>query len=90
MKQLVFSSLLDTKKISNGRLAHIKHFEGKAEILQSRPPGRSGAFKAGDRIFHDKFGYGRVESVDGDKLDIAFERSGRKKVIAGFVQAAPQ
>ncbi|KAF4443721.1 nitrogen metabolic regulation nmr [Fusarium acutatum] len=32
VKQLIFSSLLDTKKISNGRLAHIKHFEGKAEI----------------------------------------------------------
>ncbi|QPC71976.1 hypothetical protein HYE68_002728 [Fusarium pseudograminearum] len=32
VKQLVFSSLLDTKKISNGRLTHIKHFEGKAEI----------------------------------------------------------
>ncbi|KAF5588546.1 nitrogen metabolic regulation nmr [Fusarium subglutinans] len=32
VKQLVFSSLIDTKKISNGRLTHIKHFEGKAEI----------------------------------------------------------
>lgn len=32
VKQLVFSSLLDTNKISNGRLTHIKHFEGKAEI----------------------------------------------------------
>ncbi|RGP81004.1 hypothetical protein FLONG3_793 [Fusarium longipes] len=32
VKQLVFSSLLDTNKISNGRLKHIKHFEGKAEI----------------------------------------------------------
>ncbi|KAJ4267125.1 hypothetical protein NW762_003223 [Fusarium torreyae] len=34
VKQLVFSSLLDTNKISNGRLTHIKHFEGKAEIEQ--------------------------------------------------------
>ena len=42
-----------------------KLIEGKAEILQSRPPGRAGAFKAGDRIFHDKFGYGVVEVVDG-------------------------
>ncbi|KAF4457128.1 hypothetical protein F53441_916 [Fusarium austroafricanum] len=32
VKQLIFSSLLDTNKISNGRLTHIKHFEGKAEI----------------------------------------------------------
>ncbi|KAM0347677.1 hypothetical protein ACHAPU_004691 [Fusarium lateritium] len=32
VKQLIFSSLLDTNKLSNGRLTHIKHFEGKAEI----------------------------------------------------------
>jgi DNA helicase II / ATP-dependent DNA helicase PcrA len=62
--------------------------EGKAEILQSRPPGKTGSFKAGDRIFHDKFGYGKVEAVEGNKLDIAFEKSGRKKVIDSFVQAA--
>ena len=65
-----------------------KLIEGKAEILQSRPPGRAGSFKPGDRIFHDKFGYGKVEQVDGNKLDIAFEHSGRKKVIDSFVQPA--
>ncbi|KAF4989084.1 hypothetical protein FGRMN_9370 [Fusarium graminum] len=32
VKQLIFSSLLDTNKLSDGRLTHIKHFEGKAEI----------------------------------------------------------
>jgi DNA helicase-2/ATP-dependent DNA helicase PcrA len=65
-----------------------KLIEGKAEILQTRPAVRTGAFKAGDRIFHDKFGYGTVETVDGNKLDIAFEKSGRKKVIDSFVQPA--
>ena len=43
----------------------------------------------GERVFHQKFGYGRIEGVDGDKLDIAFEKAGRKKVIASFVEAAP-
>ena len=65
-----------------------KVIEGKADILQSRPPGKTGSFKAGDRIFHDKFGYGLVEAVEGNKLDITFEKSGRKKVIDSFVQAA--
>ena len=66
-----------------------KVIEGRAEILQSRPA-RAGPApsSAGDRIFHDKFGYGQVEVVDGNKLDIAFEKSGRKKVIDSFVQAA--
>ncbi|EPX86573.1 ATP-dependent DNA helicase, Rep family [Rubellimicrobium thermophilum DSM 16684] len=33
----------------------------------------------GDRVFHQKFGYGRVTRVDGDKLDIAFEKAGRRR-----------
>ncbi|MEO1018478.1 MAG: UvrD-helicase domain-containing protein [Pseudomonadota bacterium] len=62
--------------------------EGKAEILSSRAPGQSAARHAvGDRIFHQKFGYGRVELVDGNKLEIAFEKAGRKKVIDSFVEA---
>ena len=65
-----------------------KLIEGKAELLTSRPVGKTGAFKVGDRIFHAKFGYGRIEAVEGNKLDIAFERSGRKKVIDSFVEPA--
>ena len=42
-------------------------------------------FAAGDRVFHQKFGMGNVISVDGDKLGIAFDRAGHKKVFAGFV-----
>jgi DNA helicase-2/ATP-dependent DNA helicase PcrA len=42
-------------------------------------------FKIGDRVFHDKFGYGLVEEIDGSKLAIAFDKSGRKKVLDSFV-----
>jgi DNA helicase II / ATP-dependent DNA helicase PcrA len=45
-------------------------------------------FKIGDRVFHEKFGYGRVEGVDGNKLEIAFETAGRKHVVDSFVQAS--
>ena len=64
-----------------------KVIEGKAEILKTPP--RAGAdFSAGDRIFHQKFGYGRVTAVDGNKLEIAFDKAGTKKVIDSFVEAA--
>ena len=43
-------------------------------------------FKIGDRVFHQKFGYGLVEEIDGDKLAIAFEKAGRKKVLDSFVE----
>ena len=42
-------------------------------------------FGTGDRIFHQKFGYGTVVRVDGAKLEIDFEKAGTKKVVARFV-----
>ena len=52
--------------------------------------GNSGAagFEAGCRIFHDKFGYGRITEIDGNKLTIDFEKAGRKRVAASFVTRA--
>ncbi|MXQ07922.1 UvrD-helicase domain-containing protein [Alphaproteobacteria bacterium GH1-50] len=46
------------------------------------------AHSVGDRVFHQKFGYGRITGIEGDKLDIAFEKAGEKKVVAKFVTAA--
>jgi DNA helicase-2/ATP-dependent DNA helicase PcrA len=44
-----------------------------------------GGFSTGDRVFHQKFGAGIVLSTDGDKLDISFDKAGRKKVIDSFI-----
>ncbi|HEX9568619.1 MAG TPA: UvrD-helicase domain-containing protein [Rhodospirillales bacterium] len=46
-----------------------------------------GRFEVGKRVFHQKFGYGRIVAVDGGKLEIAFEKAGSKKVMASFVEA---
>lgn len=43
-------------------------------------------FSIGTRIFHQKFGYGKIVSADGTKLDVQFEKAGRKKVLDGFVE----
>ncbi|MHC0054119.1 ATP-dependent helicase [Actibacterium sp. D379-3] len=48
------------------------------------------SFTAGDRVFHQKFGYGTVLGIEGDKLDIEFDKAGAKKVVARFVVAATQ
>ncbi|MDP9196820.1 MAG: DNA helicase II, partial [Pseudomonadota bacterium] len=60
--------------------------EGVSYRVQARPAQAEGAFTSGMRVFHEKFGAGQVMAVEGDKLDIAFDRSGRKKVMAGFVR----
>ena len=45
-------------------------------------------FEEGARVFHQKFGYGRVESRDGNKLEVVFDKAGAKKVIDSFVEPA--
>ena len=40
----------------------------------------------GERVFHQKFGYGHVASIDGNKLTVDFEKAGRKKVVDTFVE----
>jgi DNA helicase-2/ATP-dependent DNA helicase PcrA len=46
----------------------------------------SSAYKRGERIFHQKFGYGRIEVIDGNKLTVAFEKAGTKKVLDSYVE----
>ncbi|MBF9059670.1 UvrD-helicase domain-containing protein [Rhodobacterales bacterium HKCCSP123] len=46
------------------------------------------AFSIGDRVFHQKFGYGDVISVEGDKLGIDFDKAGTKHVVGRFLVAA--
>ncbi len=46
------------------------------------------AFSVGDRVFHQKFGYGAVVSVEGDKLGVDFEKAGTKHVVGRFLVAA--
>jgi DNA helicase-2/ATP-dependent DNA helicase PcrA len=45
-------------------------------------------FACGERVFHDKFGYGRITEIDGNKLTIDFEKAGQKRVVASFVTKA--
>jgi DNA helicase-2/ATP-dependent DNA helicase PcrA len=45
-----------------------------------------GGHSVGERVFHQKFGYGKVREVDGDKLTVSFEKAGDKRVVASFVE----
>jgi DNA helicase-2/ATP-dependent DNA helicase PcrA len=46
------------------------------------------SFTMGERVFHQKFGYGAIIGIEGDKLEVAFEKAGDKKVVARFLTAA--
>ncbi|EDZ46347.1 UvrD/REP helicase domain protein [Rhodobacterales bacterium Y4I] len=43
------------------------------------------SFTLGERVFHQKFGYGAITGIEGDKLEVDFEKAGTKKVVARFV-----
>ncbi|HVP83969.1 MAG TPA: UvrD-helicase domain-containing protein [Rhizomicrobium sp.] len=61
--------------------------EAQAYTVQTSDP-ESSQYARGDRIFHQKFGYGRVASVEGNKLTVDFDKAGEKKVIDNFVTRA--
>ncbi|WP_245614864.1 ATP-dependent helicase [Muricoccus aerilatus] len=51
-------------------------------------PSRADAMKVGQRVFHQKFGYGRVTAVDDNRLEVDFEKAGQKRVLDSFVEKA--
>ncbi|MGD9669569.1 MAG: ATP-dependent helicase [Hyphomicrobiaceae bacterium] len=43
-------------------------------------------YTVGERVFHLKFGYGEIVAVDGNKLTIAFDKAGEKRVMDSYVE----
>ncbi len=62
--------------------------EGEGRLVAVSEPSASSDFARGQRVFHVKFGYGQVMRVEGNKLTVAFEKAGEKKVIDSFVEKA--
>ena len=54
--------------------------------LVASSTGRTSAYDVGARVYHNKFGYGAVTEVDGNKLTVEFENAGRRRVVDDFLQ----
>ncbi len=59
-----------------------RFIDGKSDIVGAEGLG----YAVADRVFHQKFGYGLVRSVDANKLTVDFEKAGEKRVIDTFVE----
>ena len=59
--------------------------ESKASVIDAQAVS---SHTVGERVFHQKFGYGAIIAIEGDKLEIDFEKAGVKKVVAKFVTGA--
>jgi DNA helicase-2/ATP-dependent DNA helicase PcrA len=62
--------------------------EGEGRLVAVSDPERPSGYARHDRVFHQKFGYGRVVGVEGNKLTIAFDQAGEKRVIDSFLRPA--
>jgi DNA helicase-2/ATP-dependent DNA helicase PcrA len=65
-----------------------KDIEGHA--VRRPAKGNSSNYMVGERVFHNKFGYGAVKATEGTKLTVEFEKAGEKMVLDGFVQRASE
>ncbi len=72
-------------------------FSGQFPLTARRPrtveaweqparPARGAAIAVGARVFHQKFGYGVVTGADDNRLDVAFEKAGPKRVLDSYVE----
>jgi DNA helicase-2/ATP-dependent DNA helicase PcrA len=59
--------------------------EGEGRLVAVSDLGAPGAYAPRDRVFHQKFGPGTVTHVEGNKLTVAFDHAGEKRVIDSFV-----
>lgn len=58
--------------------------EARASAISLGNKGRSD-LSTGQRVFHQKFGYGTIETIEGNKLEVQFESAGPKRVLDSFV-----
>ncbi|TNE35605.1 MAG: ATP-dependent DNA helicase [Alphaproteobacteria bacterium] len=70
-----------------GRLATRpgKVIDENGDLIATSDPNAQ-SFMKGERVFHQKFGYGAITSIDGNKLTVDFEKAGVKRVIDSFVE----
>ena len=59
--------------------------EGEGRLVATSDA-KASAYTRGERVFHQKFGYGIVSAVEGNKLTVGFDKAGEKKVIDTFVE----
>lgn len=71
---------------NSGRSRKAPVIDGDSWQVEARES--SGGYAVGMRVFHQKFGYGIIQSVDDTRLEIAFEKAGDKKVIDSFIEPA--
>jgi DNA helicase-2/ATP-dependent DNA helicase PcrA len=77
-------------RLADGRSAHSSApAERRGMVIDGQLLAKSvtdtSAFTVGDRVFHQKFGYGVIEGLDGNKASVQFDKAGTKRVLDSFL-----
>ena len=79
----------DSVKLTPGRERLIKFYENAEDNFidfnQDFNKSSKLNYKEGERVFHNKFGYGRILEIDHDTALINFEKSGTKMIYLKFL-----
>ena len=75
-----FKSSIASEWLSANNKKVINHFQ------DNKYDNNDTNFKLMERIFHQKFGYGKIIDIDGDKVTIDFEKAGEKKLMLTFIE----
>jgi len=73
---------------AGGHAGRTQVIEGEGRLVATSDSSAGSDYRRGDRVFHQKFGYGKVAAVEGNKLTVDFDKAGAKKVLDGFVERA--
>jgi DNA helicase-2/ATP-dependent DNA helicase PcrA len=63
-------------------------FEQDWATAPSATSSSSNGIKLGARVFHEKFGQGKVVGISGERVDVLFDSSGLKKLMAEYLRTA--
>ena len=74
-----------SKKSKSKQVVSRVVIEGEGRLVATSDA-KASAYTRGERVFHQKFGYGIVSAVEGNKLTVGFDKAGEKKVIDTFVE----
>ena len=99
LEELPYAHVQQTGGSRSARITAATSFAGQFPLIARPPrvidaweqparPARTEKIPQGARVFHQKFGYGTVKSVDDDKLDVTFDTAGDKRVLDRFVERA--
>jgi len=73
---------------SNYDYSKLRTVSGASKRAKKAKAAAVSDYAIGERVFHEKFGYGQIEDVEGNKLLVEFDKAGSKRVVDSFVRRA--